>query len=68
MQKATFKISGMSCQSCAKIIQYGLEEEKGITSAEVDFKSEKVSLEYDSSEISLSEIENKIKDLGYKVI
>ncbi len=68
MQKTTLKILGMKCQSCAKIIKFGLEEEKGVASANVDFGSEKVFLEFDPTETSLPEIENKIKDLGYKTL
>ncbi len=37
MEKATFKISGMSCKSCAKIIELELADEKGIASAAVNF-------------------------------
>ena len=66
MQKTTLKVLGMKCQSCAKIIKYGLEEERGINSVEVDFDSGKVSLDFNPAETSLPEIEIKIKDLGYK--
>jgi len=68
MQKAIFKVLGMKCGSCAKVLKYGLEEAKGVNSADIDFKSAKAHLEFDPEEISPSEIENKIKDLGYKAV
>jgi len=68
MAKTAFKILGMKCRSCAKIIKYGLEEEAGINSADVDFDSAKAHLEFNPEETSPSEIENKIRDLGYKTI
>ena len=49
-QKTTLKILGMKCHSCAKIIKFGLEEEKGISSVDVDFDTQKANLEFDSEE------------------
>ena len=63
-QKTAFKVSGMKCHSCAKIIKYGLEEEAGIKNIDVDFDLAKAFLEFDPAEIDAS----KIKDLGYKVV
>ena len=61
-----FKISGMDCTSCAKVIKYALEEEKGIDLVEVDFKSAKAQVEFDGEATNPSEIKNKIENLGYK--
>jgi len=30
MEKTTLKIGGMTCASCASVIEYGLKKEKGI--------------------------------------
>jgi len=67
-EKVIFKIEGMDCTSCAKIIKYGLEEVEGISFVDVDFNSAKVSVEFDSTKTDLFKIKNKIKDLGYKII
>ncbi len=37
-QKTTFKISGMNCGSCAKLIKIGLEEQKGVKNVDVNFE------------------------------
>ena len=67
MQKI-FKISGMNCVSCAKIIEYGLVEESGIKSVSVNSDSQKAFLEFDSSKTNVEKIKGLIKGLGYKAI
>lgn len=64
MQK-TFKISGMHCSSCAKLIKYGLEEESGMGIVNVDFDSSKAYLDFNPNEIDAERIKNKVKNLGY---
>jgi copper chaperone CopZ len=66
--KAIYKISGMNCGSCAKVIKYGLEEMEGIKSIDVDFNSAQAFLEYDDGKTNPVEIKNKIKDLGYQAL
>jgi copper chaperone CopZ len=66
MEKATFKISGMSCKSCAKIIELELADEKGIASAAVNFSDSRAFLEFNSKEITPLAIKGKIEHLGYK--
>jgi len=66
MQKASFKISGMNCGSCAKVIKFGLQEEKGVSNVDIDFNLAKAFLEFNPEETDLPKIKAKIKDLGYK--
>lgn len=66
MEKIILKISGMHCASCAAIIENALKKEAGIKSANVNFASEKLYLEFDSVEISIAGIQKIIEKLGYK--
>jgi len=66
--KVTLKIGGMTCASCASVIEYGLKKEKGINSASVNLASEKAFIDFDSQKISEKQIEKAINDLGYKVV
>jgi len=66
MQKITFKISGMSCGSCAKVIKLDFEEEKGVKTVDVDFNSAKASLEFDETKISIASLKKVIEKSGYK--
>lgn len=67
MQKEVLKISGMDCASCAAVIEHTLKKEKGINSINVNLASEKAYLDFDSSKITLSQVEKIIKDLGYGI-
>ena len=67
-QKTILKISGMHCASCSVIIENALKKEGGIKSANVNFASEKLYLEFDSVEISIAQIQKIIEKLGYKAI
>jgi Cu+-exporting ATPase len=64
-QKKQFKVSGMTCANCALTIEKGVGKMKGVKSASVNFASEKLTLELDTSAVTEEEIMAKIKDLGY---
>ncbi|MFH1385458.1 MAG: heavy metal translocating P-type ATPase [Patescibacteria group bacterium] len=66
MEKTILKISGMHCASCSAIIENALKKEGGIKSANVNFASEKLYLDFDPIEISIARIQKIIEKLGYK--
>ncbi len=66
MEKKVLKIEGMTCASCAALIEHDLKKKKGIASVSVNLATEKAYLDFDSEKISGKEIEKAIKDLGYK--
>jgi len=66
MEKTILNISGMHCASCVAIIENALKKEEGIKSANVNFASEKLYLEFDEIEISIARIKKIIEKLGYK--
>lgn len=63
--KAEFKITGMSCAACASRIEKGLMKLQGIYSAVVNLAAEKAAVEYNSSEITISQIKEKVEKLGF---
>ncbi|MBU1877066.1 MAG: heavy metal translocating P-type ATPase [Patescibacteria group bacterium] len=65
-KKTTIKILGMDCASCAAIIENALQKEEGIKSANVNFATKKLYLEFDSIKISITRIKKIIEGLGYK--
>ncbi|PEF61673.1 heavy metal translocating P-type ATPase [Bacillus cereus] len=67
MGNASIKLTGMTCASCANRIEKGLNSLEGIENASVNFALEKASVSYDTNQIHLDEIENKINKLGYGV-
>lgn len=60
------KIEGMTCASCSTRIEKVLNKQEGI-SANVNLAMEKASVTYDPNEVSVAEIEAKIKKLGFQV-
>lgn len=66
--KAIYKIKGMHCASCAVLITKTLQKTKGILSANTNYGSERLLLEYNPSEITTEAINSLIKKLGYTLI
>ena len=63
-KKATLKIGGMSCASCAQTIEGALKKAKGVTEANVNFATEKAVIFYNSSQISFQELEGVVESTG----
>ncbi len=64
-RKTVIPVTGMTCTTCAATIEKGLAETPGVEQARVNFASEKASIEYDPSKVSLAKIKNTISQLGY---
>jgi P-type Cu+ transporter len=67
-KKISLKIGGMTCASCASVIEYSLKKEKGVNSASVNLASEKAYVSFDQDKITEKDILKTIKDLGYSVL
>jgi len=64
-EKAHIHITGMTCTTCAATVEKGLSETPGVKRAEVNFASEKASIQYDPSQLDLARIRSAISQLGY---
>jgi len=65
--KVIVPVKGMTCASCAVNIEKGLAGIDGVKTANVNLAAEKVVIEYDPAQVSLSKIIKTIIELGYKV-
>ncbi len=65
--KASIHITGMTCTTCAATIKKGLARTPGVEQADVNFASEKASIEYDPTKVDLARIKNTVSQLGYGV-
>ncbi len=63
--KAVIPVTGMTCATCAVTIEKGLAETPGVEQANVNFASEKATVEYDPSKVNLAQIKDTISELGY---
>src|SRR4030042_488491 len=62
--KASIHITGMTCTTCARTIAKGLSHTPGVEQADVNFASQKASLEYDPAKVNLAKIKDTVSQLG----
>jgi Cu+-exporting ATPase len=65
---AQFNLEGMTCAACANKIEKGLSKLPGVTNATVNFAMETARVEYSSGDVSIEDMQNKVKKLGYKAL
>lgn len=63
MKSLSLKIDGMSCQHCVNRVKEALNTIKGVSDLHVVIG--KASFKYDSSRITLKEIEEVVTKVGY---
>ncbi|WP_234019079.1 heavy metal translocating P-type ATPase [Staphylococcus simulans] len=68
MEKAEFKISGMTCAACSARIERVLSRTEGIDQANVNLVTEKASVAFDKDNVDIQQIFEKVKQLGYEPI
>jgi Cu+-exporting ATPase len=61
-------ITGMTCAACANRIEKGLQKMNGVTSASVNYATEKAHIQYDDKLLTSQQVEEKIRLLGYDVV
>lgn len=67
-QQASLQIMGMTCAACAARIEKGLNKIPGISKATVNLALETAHVEYSAAEVSVSDMVNKVVQLGYIAI
>ncbi len=67
MNKETVKISGMSCAACAQRVQKAVAKLEGVVEANVNFATEKLTVEYDEQQVVLPAIKEAVEEAGYGV-
>ncbi|WP_075619859.1 heavy metal translocating P-type ATPase [Paenisporosarcina indica] len=67
-KKTDIAITGMTCAACANRIEKGLQRMDGVSTATVNFATEKASVSFNQLEINVSSLQDKIRTLGYDVM
>lgn len=67
-KKEIVSIKGMHCASCAMTIENTLKKVSGVKSVNVNYATEKATVEYDESVSTPNDLEKAVKDSGYEVI
>lgn len=68
MLRTVLKVDGMSCSHCENAIKKSIGALDGVSAVTVDLKGKTVTVEYESSKVSLDRIKNEIEDQGYDVV
>ncbi|MHB1252773.1 MAG: heavy metal translocating P-type ATPase [Candidatus Humimicrobiaceae bacterium] len=68
MEKVTVPIKGMHCASCALVIEKTLKKTEGVKEVNVNYGTEKASIEFDRDKVSLAKMSDSIKPFGYEFI
>lgn len=64
----TFALEGMTCASCAQTIEKAVSNMSGVEKATVNLATEKLTLSYNSSEISPADISTTVSNSGYTAV
>jgi len=67
-QRSTFPVTGMTCAGCASNVESSLQSAEGIKSASVNFASETVLVDFDTSQINPEKLKNIVQSAGYDLI
>ncbi len=66
-EKVTIPIQGMTCASCVARIEKALQRKEGVILANVNLASEKATVEYLPSQVTLGDLKQVIREAGYEV-
>src|SRR5690554_6305698 len=65
MKKEILSITGMTCSSCANAIEKSVIKIDGVRSANVNFATEKLNVEYDEGIADIQTVKQAVKKAGY---
>ncbi|MDD4504544.1 MAG: heavy metal translocating P-type ATPase [Clostridiaceae bacterium] len=68
MSTKSFNIEGMTCASCARAVERAVKKLDGVTEANVNLATEKLSIDYEPSKVRVSDIKKVVEKAGYKAI
>jgi Cu+-exporting ATPase len=66
--KVELPIKGMTCANCAQTIERALKGLEGVIEASVNLASERATVEYIPSLVSLADLKRAVAEVGYEVI
>ncbi len=67
VRRIELPVEGMSCASCVARVEDGLKKTRGVTSAQVNFASERASVAFDARQINVQDLIAAVHGAGYEV-
>ena len=68
LEKVQIGVGGMTCASCAKIVETALKKVDGIVDASVNLATEKAVVTFDPAKVDASDIIAAIESAGYRAV
>jgi len=68
LEKMTLPVQGMSCASCVEKVQTALRHVPGVIRADVNFATEKATVEYVLGQATVKDMSEAVKAIGYKIL
>lgn len=68
MEKITLNIGGMHCAACSAYLEKELSKTDGVENAAVSIATNTATFEYDSSKLTIKDIDKVVKGCGYFVV
>jgi Cu+-exporting ATPase len=68
VEKVALPVQGMTCASCVNKVEKALRSLKGVVSANVNFATERASVEYIPEEVTITDLKRAVRDAGYQVL
>lgn len=67
IKEVSLQITGMTCASCAATVEKALKNLKGVKAANVNIATEKATVKYSASQVSILDLRKAVEDVGYGV-
>ena len=68
MEKKTFRIKGMHCASCIRVLERALKKVDGVSDANVNLATEKATVTYDANKVTDNHLESAVAKVGYQAL
>jgi Cu+-exporting ATPase len=68
IERASYKVVGMYCITCKPIVEKQLKDEDAVKKIGVDYMTDSVTVDYDSTMLSQEEIKDRLERSGYKFV
>ena len=68
IKKESYLVEGMTCSGCERTISKVVSDIEGVASAKADLSTSTVSVEYDTSKVTIDRIKEAVNNVGYKFV
>jgi Cu+-exporting ATPase len=68
MEKTVLPIQGMTCASCVNRVEKALSSLKGVVGVNVNFATERATVEYIPEEVTVRNLKRVVQEAGYQVL